>query len=191
MVSNTQRRSRLLCRYAFNAGKLRYASGEEQELWGECSRLLANAILYYNMVMLSQAVSQKEQQGDTAGVMFLLGPQSPGPTSTSMAALRLLKTQNWYRLRHSWRRLPNTDHAVHRASCIMRVQRPKRQRSSKISVGAAFFRSGGHGDPPYIAHPLAYSAAFVWINTAAVRPGILNAPRANVAVRTTASAERA
>jgi TnpA family transposase len=50
-----------------NAGKLRYASDEEQELWNECSRLLVNAILYYNMLMLSEAVMRREQRGDTIG----------------------------------------------------------------------------------------------------------------------------
>ncbi len=50
-----------------NAGKLRYASDEEQELWNECSRLLINTILYYNMIMLSEAVMRREQRGDTVG----------------------------------------------------------------------------------------------------------------------------
>ena len=50
-----------------NAGKLRYATDEEQELWNECSRLLVNAILYYNMILLSEAVARREQRGDTTG----------------------------------------------------------------------------------------------------------------------------
>jgi hypothetical protein len=50
-----------------NAGKLRYATDEEQELWNECSRLLINAILYYNMIMLSEAVRRREQRGDIIG----------------------------------------------------------------------------------------------------------------------------
>ena len=35
--------------------------------WNECSRLLVNAILYYNMIMLSEAVTRREQRGDTVG----------------------------------------------------------------------------------------------------------------------------
>jgi TnpA family transposase len=54
-----------------NAGKLRYASDEEQELWNECSRLLINAILYYNMIMLSEAVTRREQRGDMTGAAQL------------------------------------------------------------------------------------------------------------------------
>ncbi len=54
-----------------NAGKLRYATDTEQELWNECSRLLVNAILYYNMIMLSQAVTRREQRGDTTGATQL------------------------------------------------------------------------------------------------------------------------
>ncbi len=50
-----------------NAGKLRYGTDEEQDVWNECSRLLINAILYYNMLMLSEAVTRREQRGDTTG----------------------------------------------------------------------------------------------------------------------------
>ena len=54
-----------------NAGKLRFNSDEEQELWDACSRLLVNAILYYNIRMLSDAVALKESHGDTDGAAFL------------------------------------------------------------------------------------------------------------------------
>jgi len=50
-----------------NAGKLRYGTDDEQDVWNECSRLLINAILYYNMLMLSEAVTRREQRGDTVG----------------------------------------------------------------------------------------------------------------------------
>ena len=54
-----------------HAGKLRHATDEEHELWNECSRLLINAILYYNMIMLAEAVARREQRGDTAGAAQL------------------------------------------------------------------------------------------------------------------------
>ena len=54
-----------------NAGKLRFSNDEEQELWDACSRLLVNAILYYNIRMLSDAVALKEAHGDAAGAAFL------------------------------------------------------------------------------------------------------------------------
>ncbi len=54
-----------------NAGKLRYGSDEEQALWNECSWLLVNAILYYNVILLSAAVTRREQRGDTTGAKQL------------------------------------------------------------------------------------------------------------------------
>ncbi|MBA3468864.1 MAG: Tn3 family transposase [Herpetosiphonaceae bacterium] len=54
-----------------NAGRLRYTSEDEQALWSECSRLLANALLFYNMLLLSEAIARKEAQGDAAGAAFL------------------------------------------------------------------------------------------------------------------------
>ncbi|XSG77821.1 Tn3 family transposase [Herpetosiphon llansteffanensis] len=32
-----------------NIGKLRFATEEDQELWSECSRLIANCIIFYNL----------------------------------------------------------------------------------------------------------------------------------------------
>jgi Tn3 transposase DDE domain len=46
---------------------------KEHELWNECSRLLINAILYYNMILLSEAVARREQRGDVMGAEKLLG----------------------------------------------------------------------------------------------------------------------
>lgn len=54
-----------------NSGKLRYMTEEEQELWNEASRLLVNVILYYNMLLLQQAISVKTAQGDLDGAAFL------------------------------------------------------------------------------------------------------------------------
>ncbi len=54
-----------------NIGKLRYVTEEEQELWNEASRLLVNAILFYNMRILEQAIAAKEAAGETADAAFL------------------------------------------------------------------------------------------------------------------------
>jgi TnpA family transposase len=54
-----------------NAGKLRFGSDEEQALWNECSRLLVNTIVYYNMILLSAAVTRREQRGDMTGAKQL------------------------------------------------------------------------------------------------------------------------
>ena len=34
------------------------------QLWNECSRLIINAIIYYNTVLLSQVYEQKQAAGD-------------------------------------------------------------------------------------------------------------------------------
>ena len=47
-----------------NAGKLRVRSDQEQQLWSECSRLLANCVIYYNASILSQLLDYAERKGD-------------------------------------------------------------------------------------------------------------------------------
>jgi TnpA family transposase len=54
-----------------SAGKLRAGTDEEHELWDECTRLLVNAILYYNMIVLSEAVARRERRGDLVGAAKL------------------------------------------------------------------------------------------------------------------------
>ena len=39
---------KLVCTVAYANGKLRVRTDQEQQLWSECSRLLANCIIYYN-----------------------------------------------------------------------------------------------------------------------------------------------
>ncbi|MGB3547086.1 MAG: Tn3 family transposase, partial [Saprospiraceae bacterium] len=47
-----------------NFGKLRFKTEYEQQIWGECARLLTNCIIYYNMVILSNLFTHSERQGD-------------------------------------------------------------------------------------------------------------------------------
>jgi TnpA family transposase len=54
-----------------NFGKLRFRTEHDQHLWGECSRLLTNAIIYYNATIVSNLLTYKETQGDTEGVALL------------------------------------------------------------------------------------------------------------------------
>ena len=49
-------------------GKLRYRTEEEQQLWSECRRLLANCIIYYNAAILSRVLEERRAAGDLAGV---------------------------------------------------------------------------------------------------------------------------
>jgi TnpA family transposase len=48
-------------------GKLRFKTEYEQELWAECSRLIANCIIFYNASILSRLLEHQESTGDTHG----------------------------------------------------------------------------------------------------------------------------
>ena len=54
-----------------NWGKLRFKSEYEQNIWNECSRLLTNCILYYNISILSNLLKRKEQVGRTDEIINL------------------------------------------------------------------------------------------------------------------------
>jgi hypothetical protein len=45
-----------------NAGKLLVRTDLEQQLWSECSRLLANCVTYYNACVLSQLLEYAERE---------------------------------------------------------------------------------------------------------------------------------
>lgn len=59
-----------------NFGKLRFKTEYEQQIWGECARLLTNCIIYYNMVILSNLFTHSERQQDVDR-MAMLGLVSP------------------------------------------------------------------------------------------------------------------
>ena len=48
-------------------GKLRFKTEYEQDLWSECSRLIANCIIFYNASLLSHLLEHQEKSGDTHG----------------------------------------------------------------------------------------------------------------------------
>ena len=54
-----------------NFGKLRFKTEEDQQIWNESSRLIANCIIYYNVVLLSKFLELKQQQGDEEGITAL------------------------------------------------------------------------------------------------------------------------
>ena len=54
-----------------NGGKFRVKTEAEQQLWNECSRLITNAIIYYNTVLLSRVYEQKRAAGDEAAQIFI------------------------------------------------------------------------------------------------------------------------
>jgi TnpA family transposase len=56
-----------------NGGKFRVKTEDEQQLWNECSRLITNAIIYYNTVLLSRVYEQKLAAGDQEALTILKG----------------------------------------------------------------------------------------------------------------------
>ena len=54
-----------------NFGKLRFKTEHEQQLWGECARLMTNCIIYYNVMLLSNLMDYKKASGDIEGAALL------------------------------------------------------------------------------------------------------------------------
>lgn len=46
-----------------HGGRFRARSQHEQEVWNECSRLVGNAVVYYNSLILSEALAELESRG--------------------------------------------------------------------------------------------------------------------------------
>ncbi len=49
--------------YAYS-GRLRVKTELEQQIWAECSRLLANCVICYNACILSELLERAERRGD-------------------------------------------------------------------------------------------------------------------------------
>jgi Tn3 transposase DDE domain len=45
-------------------GRVRVRTDQEQQPWSECSRLLANCIIYYNACILSESLKRAERRQD-------------------------------------------------------------------------------------------------------------------------------
>ena len=54
-----------------NFGKLRFKTEHEQQLWGECARLITNCIIFYNAAILSNLLAHHEGTGDSQGAALL------------------------------------------------------------------------------------------------------------------------
>jgi TnpA family transposase len=57
-----------------NFGKLRFKTEQEQQIWGECGRLLANCIIYYNASILSNMLDYRESNGKDLDVLKHISP---------------------------------------------------------------------------------------------------------------------
>lgn len=47
-----------------NGGRLRVRTDVEQQLWSECSRFIANSVIYYNACILSELIDYAEREKD-------------------------------------------------------------------------------------------------------------------------------
>lgn len=56
-----------------NSGKFRVKTEAEQQIWNECSRLIANAVIYYNTALLSKVYTQKQTAGDQQAMDIIKG----------------------------------------------------------------------------------------------------------------------
>jgi TnpA family transposase len=56
-----------------NSGKFRVKTEAEQQIWNECSRLIANTIIYYNTLLLSRVYEQKLAADDLEAIKILKG----------------------------------------------------------------------------------------------------------------------
>jgi Tn3 transposase DDE domain-containing protein len=61
-----------------NSGKFRVETEAERQIWNECSRLIANAIIYYNTLLLSRVYGQKLAAG---GLEAIKVPKNISPVA--------------------------------------------------------------------------------------------------------------
>ena len=54
-----------------NFGKLRFRSEEDHYLWHECSRLITNCIVFYNMTLLSELWARTEATQDITRIAHI------------------------------------------------------------------------------------------------------------------------
>jgi TnpA family transposase len=56
-----------------NGGKFRVQTEAEQQIWNECSRLITNAVIYYNTMLLSRVYEQKQTANDHVAMAIIRG----------------------------------------------------------------------------------------------------------------------
>jgi TnpA family transposase len=57
-----------------NFGRLRFKNENDQHIWGECSRLLANCIIYYNASVLSNMLVYRENNNQDSDMLKKISP---------------------------------------------------------------------------------------------------------------------
>jgi hypothetical protein len=56
-----------------NGGKFRVKTEAEQQIWNECARLITNAVIYYNMALLSKVYAHKAATNDHQAMAIIQG----------------------------------------------------------------------------------------------------------------------
>src|SRR5699024_5918991 len=59
-----------------NFGKLRFKTEQEQQIWNESSRLIANFIIYYNASIFSNILTYRDNQGLDSDVLQQISPMA-------------------------------------------------------------------------------------------------------------------
>lgn len=54
-----------------HGGRFRTRTHHEQEIWNECARLVANAVIYYNALILSEVLDELQKRGETVTIETL------------------------------------------------------------------------------------------------------------------------
>jgi hypothetical protein len=54
-----------------HGGRFRVRSQHEQEIWNECARLVANVVVYYNALILSEVLDELQKRGEIAAIEIL------------------------------------------------------------------------------------------------------------------------
>jgi TnpA family transposase len=54
-----------------HGGRFRVRSQHEQEIWNECARLVANTVVYYNSLILSEVLDELQKRGEIAAIETL------------------------------------------------------------------------------------------------------------------------
>jgi TnpA family transposase len=54
-----------------HGGRFRARSQHEQEIWNECARLVANVVVYYNALILSEVLDELQKRGEIAAIEIL------------------------------------------------------------------------------------------------------------------------
>ena len=57
-----------------NFGKLRFKTDQDQQIWGECSHLIANCIIYYNASIWSNMLTYREENGQDSDMLKRISP---------------------------------------------------------------------------------------------------------------------